>query len=154
MFKTLISATKAMVSVVALVLAFTLNASAQDRNVPNADNAAQKMADNMKAELSLTDAQYNKVLDLNKNFTAKAAEARKSSTDKKQTAQAVKALNEEREASLKTILNEDQYKKYVAKKEERKKAAVARMSDRSKINMDNVKPKSETDPAVKTPQKQ
>lgn len=122
MFKTLISAAKAMVSVVALVLAFTVNASAQDRSA----ESAKKMADNMKAELSLTDAQYDKVLEVNKGFAEKAAEARKSSTDKKQTAQAVKALNEERETSLKTILTEDQYKTYLLKKDEKKKALQKR----------------------------
>ncbi|MHA3789268.1 hypothetical protein ACX0HA_13750 [Flavobacterium hauense] len=122
MFKTLISAAKAMVSVVALVLAFTMNASAQDR----AANGAQKMTDGMKTELSLTDAQYTKVLDVNKNFESKRDEARKSSTDRKQVAQTVKSLNEEREANLKKILTEDQYKLYLAKKEEKKKAMMQR----------------------------
>ena len=122
MFKTLISAAKAMVSVVALVLAFTLNASAQDRSADN----AKKMTDNMKTELSLTDDQYSKVFDLNKGFAEKAAEARKSSTDKKQTGQAVKVLNEEREASLKNILTDDQFKTYLVKKEEKQKAVRQR----------------------------
>lgn len=147
MFKTLISAAKAMVSVVALVLAFTVNASAQDRSA----EAAKKMADNMKTELSLTDAQYDKVLDLNKGFAEKAAEARKSSTDKKQTAQAVKALNEEREKSLKAILTEDQFKTYLAKKEERKKATAARMQNKDAFK-GQLKPAAE--PALSSPQKQ
>jgi hypothetical protein len=125
MFKTLISATKAIVSVVALMLAFTINASAQDR----AANAAQKMSDNMKAELSLTDAQYGKVLDINKGFADKAAEVRKASTDKKANAQAVKALNDDREAQLKGVLTADQYKTYLAKKEEKKKAMKGRLSE-------------------------
>lgn len=125
MFKTLISAAKATVSVVALVLAFTLNASAQDRSADN----AKKMADNMKTELSLTDAQYDKVLDLNKSFSGKVAEAKKTSTDKKQVGQAVKTLNEEREASLKKILTEDQFKTYLVKKEEKKKAVKKRFME-------------------------
>lgn len=124
MFKTLISATKAMLSVVALVLAFTINASAQDR----AANAAQKMTDNMKAELSLTDAQYTKVLDINKGFTDKAAEVRKASTDKKANAQAVKTLNDDREVQLKAVLTADQYKTYLAKKEENKKVMRERLN--------------------------
>lgn len=127
MFKTLISATKAMVSVVALVLAFTVNASAQDRGA----NAAQKITDNMKTELSLTDAQYAKVLDINKSFTEKSAEVRKASTDKKANAQAIKTLNEDRETQLKTVLTDDQYKTYLAKKEEKKKAMRARLSETS-----------------------
>lgn len=153
MFKTLISAAKAIVSVVALVLAFTVNASAQDRSA----EAAKKMADNMKTELSLTDAQYNKVLDLNKNFSEKAAEARKSSTDKKQTAQAVKALNEEREKGLKTILTEDQFKTYLLKKEEKKKAAVKRFENNEglRVRQNGVTPNDiNTDAKVKSVEKQ
>lgn len=122
MLKTLISAAKAMVSVVALVLAFTVNASAQDR----AANGAQKMTDNMKAELKLTDEQYGKVLEINKNFAGKTSEARKSSTDQKVVREAVKGFNDERETKLKAVLTEEQFKTYLAKKEEKKKAAINR----------------------------
>jgi hypothetical protein len=122
MFKTLISATKAMVSVVALVLAFTMNASAQDR----AASGAQKMTDNMKTELKLTDEQYGKVLEINKSFAEKASEARKSTTDKAVAKEAVKGHNEERETKLKAVLTEEQFKTYLAKKEEKKKAARQR----------------------------
>lgn len=128
MFKTLISATKAMLSVVALALAFTLNASAQDRSA----NAAQRMTDNMKAELSLTDAQYAKVLDINKDFTAKSAEARKASTDKAAVGKSVVTLNEEREKQLKTVLTDEQYKNYLLKKDEKKKMARQRFDGQAK----------------------
>lgn len=127
MLKTLITAAKGIVSLVALVLAFTINASAQDRTA----DAAQKMTDNMKTELTLTDAQYAKVLDINKNFAGKATEARKASTDRKVTSEAVKGLNEEREAKLKTVLTEEQFKTYLAKKEEKKKAARDRFTKRA-----------------------
>ncbi|MFD2600623.1 hypothetical protein [Flavobacterium suzhouense] len=128
MFKTLISAAKAMLSVVALLLAFTLNASAQDRSA----NAAQRMTDNMKAELSLTDAQYAKVLDINKDFTAKSAEARKASTDKAAVGKSVVSLNEEREKQLKAVLTEEQYKNYLLKKDEKKKMARQRFDGQAK----------------------
>jgi heme/copper-type cytochrome/quinol oxidase subunit 2 len=123
MLKTLISAAKAMVSVVALVLAFTVNASAQDK----AANGAQKMTDNMKTELKLTDVQYGKVLEINKNFTDKASEARKSTTDKKAAKAAIKGFNEERETKLKAVLTEEQFKAYLAKKEEKMNAAKNRI---------------------------
>ena len=130
MFKTLISATKAMVSVVAIVLAFTLNASAQEQSTAD---AAKKTTDIMKTELSLTDVQYKKVLDINTVFTDKVAEARKSSTDKKQTAQVVKGLKEEKENTLKTVLTDDQYKLYLAKKEEKKQAFMKRVSEKAAV---------------------
>ena len=125
MFKTLISATKAMVSVVAIVLAFTINASAQDR----VGNGAQKMTDNMKTELKLTDEQYGKVLEINKSFSEKSFEARKSSTDQKVTREAVKGLNTERETKLKAVLTEEQFKTYLVKKEEKKKAVAKRFGE-------------------------
>ncbi|PZR22160.1 MAG: hypothetical protein DI539_06135 [Flavobacterium psychrophilum] len=128
MFKAIISATKAMLSVVALVLAFTLNASAQDRSA----YAAQKMTDNMKTELTLTDAQYTKVLDINKDFVAKSADARKASTDRAVTAKSVQGLNEEREKQLKTVLTEEQYKNYLLKKDEKKKMVRQRFDGQEK----------------------
>ena len=119
MFKAIVSATKAMLSVVALVLAFTVNATAQDRSA----EAAQRMTDNMKTELSLTDAQYTKVLGINKDFAAKTAEARKASTDRAAVAKSVQGLNDEREKQLKTVLTDEQYKNYLVKKDEKKKMA-------------------------------
>ncbi len=126
MFKTLISGVKAMTAVAAFVLAFTVSASAQDRSA----NGAQKLTDKMKTELTLNDDQYAKVLDINKSFSEKTAEARKASADRKETAKAIKGFNEERDAKLKTVLTEDQFKKYVANKEAQKALLKQRMASR------------------------
>lgn len=140
MFKTLISAAKAMLGVVAFTLAFTMNATAQDRGA----NGAQKMTDNMKTELSLTDAQYAKVLEINKNFADKTAEARKATIDKKQGGASIKELNEEREAKFKTVLTKEQYKTYLIKKEEKKKNALKRFSESGPKETGNRKPVQNT----------
>lgn len=124
MIKTLISAAKAIVSVVALVLAFTLNASAQDR----AASGAQRMTDNMKTELKLTDDQYAKVFEINKEFVGKSQEARKNNVDRKQAGESIKVLNDERETKLKTVLTEEQFTSYLAKKEEKRKISSKRFA--------------------------
>lgn len=127
MFKTLISGVKAMTAVFAMVLAFTVSASAQDRSA----NSAQKLTDKLKTELSLNDEQYNKVLEINKVYSDKTTEARKNSTDRAVTATAVKGFNEERETKLKAVLTEDQYKTYLANKEAKREAFKGRI-DQSK----------------------
>ena len=115
MFKTLFSATKTIVSTLALVLAFTMNVSAQDKST-----GAQRLTDRMKTELSLNDEQYAKVLEINTAFISKTSEARKASTDRAEVSAAIKGLNDEKDAKLKTVLTEEQYKTYITKKEQRK----------------------------------
>lgn len=147
MFKTIVSAAKAMATVLTLVLAFTLNASAQESRLNN----ATKVTDNMKTELALNDAQYTKVYEINKTFMDKTGEARKNSTDKKATAQVVKGFNEEREAQLKTVLTEDQFKTYLAKKEAKKAEMKKRFSENKALGDPNAAPaiKSQVAPTTK-----
>jgi hypothetical protein len=120
MLKMIFTAVKTTAAAVVVLLAVTNTVSAQDRV-----DGAQRMTDKMKTELTLTDAQYSKVLEINKDFAAKAKETKPVTTaDQKEArlerAKAVKVLNEEKEAKLKTVLTDDQYKAYLAKKEERK----------------------------------
>lgn len=114
MLKMIISAAKTMVGVTVMLLAFTTTVSAQDR----AAEGAKRATDKMKTELSLTDAQYPKVEKINKDFIAKTQENR-TLTDKAAREKSVKALSEDRDAKLKTVLTEEQFKAYTAKKAER-----------------------------------
>ena len=114
MLKMIISAAKTMVGVTVMLLAFTTTVSAQDR----AAEGAKRATDKMKTELSLTDAQYPKVEKINKDFIAKTQENR-TLTDKVAREKSVKALSEDRDAKLKTVLTEEQFKAYTAKKAER-----------------------------------
>ena len=130
------SAVKATGAAFIMLLAVTNTVSAQDR----AEAGAVKMTDKMKTELTLTDAQYPKVLEVNKEFVTKTMETKKTvalattdaaadKTARLERANAVKALNEQKEAKLKAILTEDQYKTYLAKKEEKQARLQARRAE-------------------------
>lgn len=111
MLKMIISAAKTMVGVTVMLLAFTITVSAQDR----AAEGAKRATDKMKAELSLTDAQYPKVEKINKDFIAKRQENR-TLTNKVERENSVRSLSENRDTQLKAVLTEDQFNKYNAKK--------------------------------------
>ncbi len=87
----------------------TVNAQEKDR----AGEGAKVVTTEMKAQLSLNDGQHAKVLDINKTFLQKAAEAEKvaNATDR---AKKLKMLTDDRDAKLKSVLNETQYKTYQA----------------------------------------
>jgi hypothetical protein len=70
----------------------------------------------LKTELSLSDDQFNKLDATNKAFREKYREAKKNNADKT----AMKKLADEHEASLKSILSEEQFTKWKAHKEEKK----------------------------------
>lgn len=114
MFKMIISAAKTMVGATIMLLAVTTTVSAQDR----AAEGAKRATDKMKRELSLTDDQYPKVEQINKDFMDKAKESR-ATADKAQKEKGVKALSDERDAKLKTVLTEEQFKIYTDKKAQR-----------------------------------
>lgn len=133
MLKMIFTAVKTTAAAVVMLLAVTTTVSAQDRIKAGGD-AGKRQADVMKTELSLNDDQYNKVVAINKEFADKAKETRQTAVaDQKEAraerAKAVKALSDEKDAKLKAVLTEDQYKTYLAKKEERKNAAKARRFD-------------------------
>lgn len=110
----IISAAKTMVGATVMLLAVTTTVSAQDR----AAEGAKRATDKMKTELSLTDAQYPKVEQINKEFMEKAKESR-SITDKTEREKGVKAFSDERDAKLKAVLTDEQFKQYSDKKAER-----------------------------------
>jgi hypothetical protein len=104
------SAAKAIAGVL-LFFVFTASAMAQEKD--KASEGAKTITTEMKAQLSLNDSQHTKVMDINKTFLQKAAEAEKTvnATDK---AKKLKALTDERDAKLKSVLTETQYKTYNA----------------------------------------
>lgn len=70
----------------------------------------------LKAELSLTDDQFNKLDATNKAFREKYHDARKNKADQA----AIKKLADEHEARVKSILSEEQFTKWKARKAEKK----------------------------------
>lgn len=85
--------------------------SAQEKD--KAGEGAKAVTTEMKTQLTLNENQYAQVMDINKKFLVKAAEAEKvtNATDK---AKKLKALTDDRDAKLKSVLNETQYKTYQA----------------------------------------
>lgn len=109
---------KQVLGIIAILLLFTLNAAAQDKK---GAEAARAVTNNMKEDLSLNDGQYTQVYAVNLNFMEKAIENRDSGKSKIEKAKRLKALDDERDTKLKSVLSDDQYKKYLANKAENRK---------------------------------
>jgi hypothetical protein len=105
------------VGLVVFFLVFSLNANAQDR----AREGAKKVTDNMKEQLSLNDSQYAKVQQINLEFLQKAAENQESGKSQIEKQKKHKQLDDDRDKKLKSVLSEEQNKKYVATKIENRK---------------------------------
>ena len=121
MIKKITSAAKLMLGAMALVVMFTTAALAQDKAAEN----LTKLNDHMKTQLSLNDSQYVKVNDINRVFVTKAKESEKSNANKLDKAKKIKALEEDRDSKLKSVLTADQYKIFVANRGENTKKLKA-----------------------------
>jgi len=121
MIKKITSAAKLMLGAMALVVMFTTAALAQDKAAEN----LTKLNDHMKTQLSLNDSQYVKVNDINRVFVTKAKESEKSNANKLDKAKKIKALEEDRDTKLKSVLTADQYKIFVANRGENTKKLKA-----------------------------
>ena len=106
-----------VIGVIAFLLLFTVNATAQDK----AAAGAKKLTEHMKVQLALNDSQYTKVHAVNLDFLTKAISANESGKTKIEIAKKIKQLDEERDAKLKSVLSDDQFKKFVATKPENRK---------------------------------
>lgn len=102
---------------IAIMLLFTINAAAQAKSA----EAAKSVTNSMKDELSLNDGQYSRVYAVNLDYMEKAIENKKSGKNNVEKAKRLKALDDERDVKLKSVLSDEQYKKYVANKTENRK---------------------------------
>lgn len=126
----IISAAKTMVGAIVMLLAVTTTVSAQDR----AAEGAKRVTDKMKTELSLTEAQYPKVEQINKDFMEKA-KAGRTVTDKVEREKSVKALADDRDTKLKAVLTEDQFKTY----SDKKAAKVSALKEKRELRKQEIK---------------
>ncbi|WP_146185849.1 hypothetical protein [Flavobacterium album] len=113
MIKRMNSAMK-VVAAFMMVVFFTTAVTAQEKE--KATEGAKVVTTQMKAQLALNDSQYTKVMDVNKTFLQKAAEAEKGTTNPTEKAKKIKAVTDERDTKLKSVLTETQYKTYTANK--------------------------------------
>ncbi|MFM9951489.1 MAG: hypothetical protein ACKV1O_26375 [Saprospiraceae bacterium] len=92
-----------------------------------AEQRAQKMTDRQKTELGLDDAQYQKVLDINKKHAAKMDGIRKKSRAEREKQKAeMQTLEASRQADLNKVLTPEQYEKFKMNKEKKKEKMKAR----------------------------
>ncbi len=115
----------------ALLLACTLlghfYASAQDADP---EQASKAMTDKMKSTLNLSEEQYQKAGVINLRFTQAATTLRSESGTRANKMAKLKELREQRESSLKAVLNEEQFKQLKAQQKENRKTMRGQMRQR------------------------
>jgi predicted RNA-binding protein with RPS1 domain len=104
--------------VAALLTIAILPTAAQPPRDP--ETAAKHQTERMQKELSLTEAQRAKVQQLNLAYAKKQqALSARQAEERTKRRESRKALQQEKEAQLKTLLTEAQWKQYEQKKQER-----------------------------------
>ena len=121
MIKQLKTTVKTMLGAAALLIALSTTAYAQDKLA----EGASKVTAQMKEQLNLNDGQFTKVMDVNKVFLEKAKACHTSSAPEVEKKKKMKAIIDEREAKLKSVLTEDQFKRFAARRTENMKELKA-----------------------------
>jgi hypothetical protein len=108
---------KTIVASLALLLFVAVSANAQDK----AADGAKAVTSHMKEQLKLNDSQYTKVYAVNLDFMQKAMDNKKADKTKVEKAKRLKALDDERDTKLKSVLSDEQFKIFIANKAENRK---------------------------------
>jgi len=95
------------------------------------DKAAKALTDTMRTQLSLDDAQYSKVYDINADFMGKLAGMKGSSDSKMAKFKKLKAIDEDRDNALKAVLSAEQFKSFQEFKKQNRQEMKARLKERS-----------------------
>ena len=101
----------------------------QQKEIPSASERATKLTDWMKTNLQLTDDQVPKVQDINMKYANKMDQLRSSSVGRRQKFDILKKDDQAKDAELKQVLTDSQYKTYMTKKEELKKKAKEELKE-------------------------
>lgn len=112
-------------SIMAMLL-LVAGANAQDK----AADGAKAVTAQMKEQLKLNDGQYSRVHAVNLDYLQKALDNKKSDKTSVEKAKRLKALDDERDAKLKSVLSADQYKIYTANKIENRKKLRQQFMDK------------------------
>jgi protein CpxP len=86
------------------------------------EERAKRQTDRINATAQLSTDQYNKVLEINKNFAGQKDALRASGTQGEDLKAKFKALSEQQEAAVKAVLTADQYAKVQAARKEHQTA--------------------------------
>jgi len=112
MIKKLKITVKTMLGTAALLIALSTTAYAQDKIA----EGASKVTAHMKEQLNLNDSQFTKVMDVNRTFLEKAKACHASKATEIEKKKKMKVIVDERESKLKSVLTEDQYKRFAARR--------------------------------------
>jgi hypothetical protein len=114
----------AFVAINCLLLTTPLKLNAQS-NTPrrSAEERAKAQTEKMKETLTLNDTLYQAVYDINLKYAKKMNEAAKKREIKRSELEKGKSMQEDKEKELKSILTDEQYKKYQDTKDQRKPEA-------------------------------
>ncbi|TWV98011.1 hypothetical protein [Chitinophaga pinensis] len=96
------------------------------------DKAAKALTDTMRTQLSLDDTQYSKVYDINADFMDKLAGVKGDGDSKMAKFKKLKAIDEDRDKALKTVLSAEQFKSFQEFKKQNRQEMKARFKARSK----------------------
>ena len=88
--------------------------------------AVKTMTDNMKTQLNLSDAQYQKVNSINQDFSSAAVKIKESGASRSAKLSKMKELDKRRDTSLKIVLNDEQFKMFKEHKKENRKAFISK----------------------------
>ncbi len=111
-----------------ILLLFTVSVQAQDK----AAEGAKAVTNHMKEQLSLNDSQYTKVYAVNLDFLKKAMENKNAGDKTKlEKAKRQKALDEERDTKLESVLTKEQFRMFIANKAENRKKLRAYFQDKT-----------------------
>lgn len=113
---------KGLLIMLALMPIITLAQPKGQRNQGTPEENAQKITERMNEKLSLSEDQYQAVLDLNLDMT----EQMKVTFEETEQVRAemrskMMEIHEDRDAMLKEVLNKEQWEQFIALKEEEKK---------------------------------
>ncbi|WP_130857959.1 hypothetical protein [Olivibacter jilunii] len=100
----------------ASLLAFANHSQAQQEKTA----IAKTLTDTLNSQLKLTADQYPKVLSVNESFISKSQQIKREGGNKLSQLKKMKTVGEERNKSLKMLLTDEQYQKYLAHQKENK----------------------------------
>lgn len=123
---------KVLVPLTVFVLFSLVNTSvySQQKDIPSASERATKLTDWMKTNLQLSDDQLPKVQDINMKYANKMEELKNSAAGKRQKLMTLKDNDKAKDAELKQVFTDSQYKTYMTKKEELKKKMKEELKER------------------------
>lgn len=91
----------------------TATSAVAEKKGPDVQQSAREISNQMKDQLALNDQQKNKVYIVNLDFLKKTFENNKN-PDKAERNKKQRGLEDQRDAKLKSVLNEKQYKVFIA----------------------------------------